>query len=243
MVSGYEVWINGYFHMSGGIRALHVLRDELVKRGQNAWMAYEKHDPNAIGVYPEIVSTNPENYEKCVRWLLNTADVPLDPTWAWEKNMGVDDLLTVNIIELDLFKPTTNMRRGTAFWVGKGVKDERFIPSNSVEIHRGNYTSRHEVAELLRSINYLISFDPFTAMNLEALMCGTPVLIRGDHPRMTRQQILDHGWTPYGIAFSMEELEEARLEVHLARDHYLSLLPVFDQRVDAFVEKSLQIYG
>jgi hypothetical protein len=243
MVSGYEVWINGYYHMSGGIRALHVLRDELKKRGQNAWMAYEKHDPDAIGVYPEIVPANPENYAKCVRWLLNTAEVPPDPTWAWEKNMGSDDLLTVNIIETELFKPASNMRSGTAFWVGKGVKDERFIPNNCVEIHRGNYTSRHEVAELLRSINYLISFDPFTAMNLEALMCGTPVLIRGDHPRMTRQQILDHGWTPFGIAFSMEELEEARLEVHLARDHYLSLLPIFDQRIDAFVQKSLQIYG
>lgn len=228
--------------MSGGVRALHVLRDELTKRGQNAWMFYEKHDPNAIGIYPEIVSENPENYEKYARWLLNTADILPDPTWAWEKDMGVDDLLTVNIIETELFKPTSNIRSGTAFWVGKGVKDERFIPTNSIEIHRGNYTSRHEVAELLRSITYLISFDPFTAMNLEALMCGTPVLIRGDHPRMSRQQIIDHGWTPFGIAWNMEELDEARCEVHLARDHYLSLLPMFDKRVDGFVEKTLSIF-
>lgn len=242
MVSGYEIWIGGYFHMSGGVRALHVLRDELTKRGQNAWMFYEKHDPNAIGIYPEIVSENPENYEKYARWLLNTADILPDPTWAWEKDMGVDDLLTVNIIETELFKPTSNVRSGTAFWVGKGVKDERFIPTNSIEIHRGNYTSRHEIAELLRSITYLISFDPFTAMNLEALMCGTPVLIRGDHPRMSRQQIIDHGWTPFGIAWNMEELDEARCEVHLARDHYLSLLPMFDKRIDDFVEKTLSIF-
>lgn len=242
MVSGYEIWIPGYFHMSGGIRALHVLRDELVKRGQNSWMAYQQHDPNAIGVYPEIVSDNPENYQHIVRWLLNTADPFAEPTWAWEKNMGSDDLLTVNIIELNLFRPSTNIRSGSAFWVGKGVKDPSVIPSNCIEIHRGNYTSRHEVAQLLQSINYLISFDPFTAMNLEALLCGTPVLILGQHQRMTRQDILDHGWTPFGIAFSMEEMDEAKSQVHLARDHYLSLLPVFDQRIDAFVEKSLRLY-
>lgn len=157
--------------------------------------------------------------------------------------MGSDDLLTVNIIELQLFRPSTYVRRGTAFWVGKGARDESAIPSNSIEIHRANHPSRHEVAELFRSINYLISFDPFSAVNLEALLCGTPVLIQGQHPRMTRQDILDHGWTPFGIAFSMEELEEAKSQVHLARDHYLSLLPVFDKRVDDFIVKTLRLFN
>lgn len=242
MVTGYEIWIGGYFHMSGGVRALHVLRDELVKRGMNAWMKYERHDPQAIGIYPEIVPDNPEGYEHVTRWLLNTADLTDDPTWAWEAGMGTDNLLTVNTIELDLFKPAGKLRHDTAFWVGKGEKDERFIPDHCVEIHRGNYPSRESVAELLQSVRYLISFDPFSAMNLEALLCGTPVLIRGHHPRMTRKQIIDHGWTPFGVAFSMEELEDAQREVHLARDHYLSLLPVFDQRVDGFITETLRLY-
>lgn len=241
-MNGYEIWIGGYDHKHGGNRALHVLRDELVRKGMNAWMSYERHDREAVIVYPEIVADNPEGYERVARWLLNTADLPPDPTWAWEKNMGSDNLLTVNIIETDLFKPAGNLRHDTAFWVGKGEKDERFIPDHCVEIHRGNYPSRESVAELLQSVRYLISFDPFSAINLEALLCGTPVLIRGQHPRLTRQQILDHGWTPFGVAFSMEELEDAQREVHLARDHYLSLLPVFDKRVDDFITETLRVY-
>jgi hypothetical protein len=243
-VKPYEIWIGSYYHMSGGIRALHVLRDELMKRGVEAWMSYEKHDPNAIGVYPEIVSDNPNNYEKVVRWLLNTASLPPDPTWAWESGMGDYPLLTVNIIEMDLWRPenrsTPGPGRGCAYWVGKGVKDERFIPDKAVEISRSNFSTRKELAEFIGGLNYLISFDPFTAVVLESVMIGTPVLIRGDHPNLSRQQIISHGWTPFGVAWGMEELEDARREVHLAYPHYESLLPKFAQRIDNFVEQTQQ---
>ena len=242
MVTGYELWIDGYFHMSGGIRALHVLRDELVKRGMNAWMKYERHDERAIAIYPEIISDNPGGFDCVTRWLLNTADLPDDPTWAWETGMGDHPLLTVNIIELDLFKPREGRRRDVAYWVGKGEKDECWIPDRAEEISRDNYTTRESLAERLASLEYLISFDPFTAVNIEAVVAGTPVLIRGQHRKMTAEQIEAHGWTPYGIAYSMSELEKARETVHLAREHYESLLPVFDQRVDAFVESTLRLY-
>jgi hypothetical protein len=244
-MSKFEIWINNYYHMHGGNRALHVLRDELLVRDVEAWMAYERHDPDAVAVYPEITGDNPGNHDKVTRWLLNTPTQPLpsDPAWAWEKNMGEDKLLTVNIIEFDLFRPSSNSRSGTAYWVGKGVKDESVIPTGSIEITRGNYTTRKEIAELLSSINYLISFDPFTAMNLEAVLCGTPVLVQGHHPVMSRQQIIDHGWTPFGVAWDMEELDEARAQVHLAWDHYRSMIPVFNRRVDEFVEKTTRLFG
>jgi hypothetical protein len=242
MVTGYELWIDGYFHMSGGIRALHVLRDELVKRGMNAWMKYERHDPNAIAIYPEIIRGNPGNFDAITRWWLNTAEPTQDPTWAWETGMNDYPLLTVNIIELDMFKPRPGIKRGVAYWVGKGKKDERFIPDNAEEITRKNYTRRSALAERLASLDYLISFDPFTAVNVEAVVSGTPVLIRGQHHSMTAEDIEAHNWTPYGVSTSMEKLDEARSTVHLAREHYESLLPVFDQRVDDFVAETMRLY-
>ena len=244
-MSKFEIWINNYYHMHGGNRALHVLRDELLLRDVEAWMAYEKHDPDAVAVYPEITGNNPGNHDKVTRWLLNTPTSPLppDPTWAWEKNMGESKLLTVNIIELDLFRPSTKHRSGTAFWVGKGVRDDSVIPTGSIEINRGNFPTRPEVAELLSSVQYLISFDPFTAMNLEAVLCGTPVLVHGEHPKLTQEQIREHNWIPFGLAYTVDQLDEARSEVHLAWDHYRSLLPVFNRRVDEFVEKTTKLYG
>ena len=76
----------------------------------------------------------------------------------------------------------------------------------------------------------------FTAVNIEAVLCGTPVLIRGEHRKMTQQEIIDQNFAPYGIAWSMSEMEKARKEVHLAYDHYQSLLPIFSNQIDNFAE-------
>lgn len=236
MSSKYEIWIGDYNHKHGGNRALHVLRDELLKRGMEAWMTYEKHDPNAIGVYPEIVRNNPEGYEKIVRWLLNKAELPDDPTWAWESGMGDYPLLTVNIIELDMFKPRGYTRTDVAYWVGKGVKDDSYLPPGAEEIHRGNYPDREQLAERIASLDYFISFDVFSAVNVEAVVSGTPVLIVGPSQTLTKEDIQSHNWMPYGVAYSIDQLDEARATVHLAREHYESVLPIFDKRVDAFVE-------
>jgi hypothetical protein len=238
MVRPYEIWINGYFHMSGGIRALHVLKQELINRGIPAHMKYENTiNEECIGVYPEIISDNPENYQRLCRWLLNTADLPNDgPIFAWEDGMGEYPLLTVNIIEQDLWKPYYGQRSDVAYWVGKGRLDPTHIPEGAIEISRYNFRKRSELAERIRTLDYLISFDPFTAVNVEAVISGTPVLIQGQHDRMSNQQIIDHGWTPYGIAWSIDELDKARKEVHLAYDHYQSLLPIFAKRIDNFVE-------
>ena len=238
MVKPYEIWIQGYYHKSGGIRALHVLKNELIKRGMQATMLYENNrQENTIGIYPEIISDNPENYDCVSRWLLNTADLPNDgPIFAWESGMGDHPLLTVNIIELDLFKPNNDPRSGVAYWVGKGVKDESIIPPEAIEISRNNFHKRHELAEFISSLDYLISFDPFTAVNLESVLCGTPVIIKGEHRQMSQEQISAHGWIKYGVANNIDELERARSEVHLAYDHYQSLLPTFDERINNFVE-------
>lgn len=242
----YEIWINGYYHMSGGIRALHVLKDELLARGMDAWMGYEQRfDVDCIGVYPEIVANNPEEYFNVVRWKLNKADLPDDGlTYAWESGMGEHPLLTVNILEPELWRPRLGVRRsGVAYWVGKGVRDDQFIPDGAEEIGRHNYPTREQLADRLSTLDYLISFDPFTAVNLEAVCVGTPVLVRSQDPKWGRKEVEQHGWTPFGVAWSMEELPEARANVHLAYDHYQSMLPVFAKRVDDFVEQTQARYS
>ena len=245
MVMPYEIWIQGYYHMSGGIRALHVLKDELNARGLQATMLYEgQRQPGTIGVYPEIVHDNPEGYENIARWLLNTADLPDDgDVFAWETGMGSDRLLTVNIIELDLWKPRHQKRNGIAYWVGKGTRNPRVIPAGAIEITKHNYRTRQQLSNLIHGLDYLISFDPFSAMNVEAVIAGTPVLLYGEHPVMGRERIQSHGWTRYGIAYQPSGLDRARSEVGLAYEHYLSLLPVFADRIDKFVEVTQETYS
>lgn len=237
MTRPYEIWINGYYHMSGGIRALHVLKDELIKRGYPAHMRYEHHDPESIAVYPEIVSNNPDNYKYITRWKLNHAVLPDDGlTFAWEKNMDEEKLLTVSVIEPHLWTPYDGPRSGVAYWIGKGSFDSSVIPEGAFEINRGNFTQREVLADRIKTLDYLISFDSFTAVNLEAILCGTPVVIISNHDYWTREKVESHDYYKYGVSWGMENIEKAREEVHLAFDNYQSFLPIFDKRIDDFIQ-------
>ena len=235
-----QIWIEGYFHMSGGIRALHVLRDEIVARGVPAWMTYQfpaVRNKDVITVYPEIVSTNPLGIDRIVRWKLNKADLPDDGlTYAWETGMGDHPLLTVNIVE-DFFYPRPNSKTKTvAYWIGKGTANPDLIPENAQLISRENHPDRQELAQYLASLDYLISFDPFTAMNLEAVLSGTLVLIHAQDNTWQPTHVQQHGWIPYGVAWTPSELPKAYETVHKARGHYEALKSVFSGRIDSFVE-------
>jgi hypothetical protein len=228
--------------MSGGIRALHVLRDELRARGAEAWMTYERYDPESIMVYPEIVSSNPEDSSRITRWLLNRADLPQDGlTFAWEKGMGDWPLLTVDIIE-PFWEPYRGPRSGVGYWVGKGVLDAGQVPAGAVEVTRSNYTTRHELHGFLKSLDYFISFDAFSAINIEAAICGTPVLVLGSGS-WTKNHFEDHGWVKHGVAWGWGELQQARDEVGLAWNDYEKKRATFPATIDRFVSMTQEIYG
>ena len=225
-----------YDHMSGGARALHVLKDELLARGLEASMFYEYTRDSAIMVYPEVIKGNPQNQKKYVKWLLNKAEFLGERCWSWEVGCGNHPLLTVNIIELDIWKPVAVKNNKVAYWVGKGRLDTSVLPENAVEISRFNFPDRVQLAEFVAGLDHLISFDPFTALTMEAAVANTPVLIHNTYSEWTIDEVRNSQWLDYGIATNPDEMEHARQNVHLARGHYESLLPIFSDRIDAFIE-------
>lgn len=250
----YTIWTPGYSHMSGGIRALYQLKKEFDDRGIESYFHNEKRHPEEIMIYPEIVQGNPDRAKRVVRWLLNKADFPGDICYAWEKNIGKYPLLTTNIVEMDIWTPSQKTNK-VAYWVGKGEYNDELVPDDAYEISRRNYTNRKDLANFISTLDYLISFDLFSIINLEAPLCGTPVLLidsgnmwnpskrsRDTTTGWSKSEFDEVGWVPYGIAWNYEELEKAREEVHLARPHYESLLPVFQKRIDNFITDTQKIF-
>lgn len=249
----YNILSPKYNHTFGGVRALYQLEKEIKQRG------YEAHinasDSSAIAVYPEIVSNNPFNSERRVRWLLNDATFENEVCYAWESEMGDHPLLTVNIIEMNIWKRAKKRGKKVAFWVGKGAADPSLIPSGATHIHRENFPSRPYLAKFISELDYLISFDPFSAINVEATIAGTPVLIhvpekqavpfKGQYVDQTwsRERIEKQGWVKYGVAWNIDELDYARETVHLQKNHYAELTKVFDQRIDNFIEETQKIFS
>lgn len=113
--------------------------------------------------------------------------------------------------------------------------DPSLIPDGAEEIHRGNHPDRTELAEYVASLDHLISFDPFTSLNVEAAVSGTPVLIHSINNQWGREDFERHGWVNHGIAWNHEELETARGDVHLAAADYDRMRAVFSKRIDDFI--------
>lgn len=231
--------------MSGGIRALHQLKQEIIQRGGEARMTYEGGwNRDWIMVYPEIVSNNPENAMHIVRWKLNVADLPNDGlTVAFGTGMGDHPLLTVDVIEPDLWRPCSGPRTGVGYWVGKGAVDMGQIPAGAIEVTRSNFLTRIELSKFLGSLEYFISFDPFSAINAEAALTGTPVLVLGQHPVWTRERFEEHGLVNHGIAWSWEELGKAKADAGLAWYDYQHKRREFTGTIDRFVTLTQERFG
>lgn len=237
MHSTYTICWQGYNHKHGGVRALYALNQEINKRGFICDLTMTNIDRNSIIVYPEVIPNNPVQAEKTVHWLLNKSDISTDGMiFAWESGMGDYPLLTTNIIEMDLWHPRKKFG-GVAYWVGKGIFDPSVIPNGAQEISRKNFPNRGELAEFIAGLDYLISFDPFTAVTIEAIVSNTPVVISCDQRHQwSREEIMSHEWIKYGVGWGIEELDLARSTINFARDHYASLIKIFDTRIDNFIQ-------
>jgi len=238
----YLIWSPEYSNFSGGIRALHILNDELNKRGQKSGLHYRTgFDPDAIVVYPEIITNNPLASNQICRWLLNYGENK-DLCFEWVAGLGGDHLLTVNIIDLNIFYPRTNARSGVGYWVGKGSINQEFLPDNAQLIRKFEPSNRENLAEQLSSLDYIVSFDPFSALNFEASLLGTPVFI-APNSVWPEGKLKSTGWPTEGFFWKSEDLEMAKSKIINQFDAYAVLCKKFDYSIDKFIEVSQKQYG
>lgn len=247
-----------YTHRSGGVRALYRLGAELLDRGFRVGMmgmgSPRRHDVapfelengdswspdvkgDAVHVFPEIVATKELQFPKCVRWLLNhERHTPrkdeLQFVWTPDLKPGVQRL-TVDIIERDVFYPKSVEGDGVVWYGGKGARLARDVPAGAVQITNGWPEDRNEMGDLLRSAIRLISFDGFSSLNVEATLCGTPVLI----PDVANaRRVTDPLFRGFGLAFGEGEWEWAVETVGLAFDDYEQSRCKMGELVDRFVD-------
>ena len=178
-----------YNRKSAGVKVLYELQKWLIKFGKEAIILnfnapYPINDDDIV-VYPEIVTGNPLNAKRVVRYILNEPG-----KLGGDKEYDKDEILVAYDGELgrfsnnivlrmpcveDFFTNTHCERVIDCFWVGKGKFTPHPAVKNAIEITYAWPVKRKELAELLNRTKTFYTYDDRTALTLEAALCGCEI--------------------------------------------------------------------
>jgi hypothetical protein len=207
-----------------------------------------------IVVYPEVES-NPLNATRIVRYLLNVPGrirqaefTQGEMTWAYchllRDHVPSDDrILFVPVVDEDVFRPCTSVWRNDLhlWWLGKGAGRRR-VPETegALEITFDWPDTAEELALLFQTSRLFYSYTLYTAMIIEARLCGCPTIV------------IPNGWwsreqfavrTPGGMAglawgTSKQELTWAKRTVEGFQYDYHEDVQQFDGQLEQFVQQT-----
>lgn len=250
----FAVHCRPYVHNSAGIRATHMLAPLIEKRGYKAVTITPESPPTQIGVLDTWVHVYCDNDiphaadSKVVRWWLghrnyNPSMDELQVAWMPEMHPGSTRLM-LDTIDRSIFYPKIKPGKGIIFYNGKGptwVHDgkvrEVCLPNPSWRHMTRHEPKTHaEVGDWLREAEVLVVNDSFTALTVESLICGTPVL--------PLTPTLAPYWIQHlGMMKTWDDLESAKIAVKHAAQNYDVNMRVCKHDVDDLIERCRARWG
>lgn len=189
-------------------------------------------DNEWVVIYPEVTFGNPLRAKNVVRWLLHNPGFhngkiyygPNELYFRYSESFNnfqfpgsktSDLILKILNLPLDVFfEPEIPKERiGTAYSLRKG-KGRKIVHNldNSILI---DGKSNQEIADIFRSVETFISYDPSTLYSNLAVLCGCNSVV------IPLDGISENEWKPnyvgYGIAYGFENMSKAKNTAHLMR--------------------------
>jgi hypothetical protein len=190
---------------TNGGRALHAMHNRLRERGYEAFFIkrsnefipnYHYIDPDAIdddtrsndiAVYPEVVDGNPWRFQNVARYVLyfpgqhKTGEKEFHPSekvFTWSKEYYDAPLLAFQLINAKFFFDEGLPKLQDCYFVHKrGKWREVKEIEGLLEINMDYPKDQKELAYLLKTTGTLYSFDRYSQLNGEALLCGAKVKV------------------------------------------------------------------
>jgi hypothetical protein len=126
-----------------------------------------------------------------------------------------------------------NLRSGTAICIRKGV-GKPFV-HNEPAIVIDNL-SHAEVAEILRKVEFFVSYDTYTAYSLFAVLCGCKSIVVPD-PLQSADEWYPQIEDRWGIAYGFDNLEFALNTAHLQIERIQQQVCSVEDNVQQFMEE------
>lgn len=190
-----------------------------------------------VVIYPEIVFGNPLGAKNVVRWFLHQPGFHSGKIFYgkdelyFKFNNAINDFsfpgsVTSNqhlkIIHYPLEHYNSNSsdatRHGTAYSLRKTKnKPLQHEAENSILI---DGKTHEEVSKIFKSVKTFISYDPYTAYSIFAVLCGCDSIVIPD------EGVNENEWYPdpsdrYGISYGFSRLDESRKTAQLVKEHVI----------------------
>lgn len=217
-----------------------------------------KPDPNIsfgeewVVIYPEVTFGNPLRAKNVVRWLLHNPGFHTGKIYygvnelyfryseAFDKfqypgSKTSDLILMILYLPLDIFYESKipQERKGTAYLVRKG--NGRKIMHNLENSIPIDGKSNSEIADIFRSVETFISYDPSTLYSNLAVLCGCQSVV------MPLEGVAEDKWKPnyisYGVSYGFENISKAKKTAPLVRDALLLAEVQSEELVKSFVKE------
>ena len=226
---------------------------------------------NYVVIYPEAFSQNPLNAENVVRFygfkpgILNDHD-PEGAQYsdaefkvASSKNLLMDKKHTL-IADHILFDPFVdhifvnenlpdwNNRQLALIYKGKNkIADKPINYKDALFIDR-DWPDRFTLSQLMPKAKYLFTYDPYTFLNVEAILCGTvPIFCDNWH---VNDEGIDGGELGPIPRFTLEDYESGRVDHDFFQQQRQQLVlnlaklqEKWPNNVSLFIDKALKKFG
>jgi len=224
--------------------------EEVVDQDSIDWLVDE-----GIVVYPEVETGNPLGAERIVRYLLNAPGrireaefTPGEMTWAYCRLLSDwvpsdDRILFVPVVDEDVFKlrPTAMRNALKLVWLGKEAGRLRAPETeDALEITFDWPATADELALLFQTSRWFYSYTAYTAMVIEARLCGCPTVVipNGLWSRERFAAGTLGGMAGLAWGTSKEELRWAKRTVDGFQYDYREQVQQFDEQLDRFVQQT-----
>ena len=239
------------------------LEEKIPLRYKNSTL-YEKHNfdksqikDDDIVVYSDVISGNPLEAKRVVRYLLNRPYYLLSQGVEYGDSdflMAYSQIVDENLPQLFILNDDRHLYGGTpsaekqdqlAIYFGKvnlgmlsarSKEIQRIVSSykKTIIITRFYPTSKLELIKILRTSQLLLCFDPLTNLSYEATLCGTPSVVFDNTFSSSRKNF---NLPLYGVMNDLRQWEEASREVSLAFGVYEEALEYQNSKVFQMFEK------
>jgi hypothetical protein len=199
------------------------------------------HNPDAIVIYPEVITNNPLNAKKVVRYLLNKEAAidgkPIewganDFPMAYSKLYKDCDTLFYPIADIDTVN-RNETREYNSYYVGKGNKYNICLPLPGCQ-EITTSTPREEFIDILNKSKILFTYDTLTSTNLDAALCGAIPYFLLKPPENLKDAELEKYWLE---SLDPQEVAQVKENIETLKPRILQMRKEFPQKLTGMCNK------